>query len=176
MRFILQFANMELPDDEERKKMPKDAPPARILPPNLKDSPTTPCTDCGVAVRGAFQPIYCYIHRNNQEPVSGWAFCHRDEIKLLNLLRNYGWTYDAYVFCKQREHEYMMRMINQGAAVLAIDSEHEESKDHEQDEETKEHEPYRERDSFDSGSGDSIDSRVSEDVSAHLNGEEWAEL
>jgi hypothetical protein len=75
---------------------PKNPPRLNIFTPKLEDGSkrkcnTTPCTTCGKPVRGDFAPIYCHRDRNNQDPVSGWGYLHRDEVRCVNIWRRQGW-------------------------------------------------------------------------------------
>ncbi|GMF35877.1 unnamed protein product [Phytophthora lilii] len=56
---------------------------------------TVRCNKCNRPVRAQFEPAYCPYHRDRADPQSGWAFISRDEARLLNVLRETGWTEDA---------------------------------------------------------------------------------
>jgi hypothetical protein len=96
--------------------LPPLKPPAgRLYPashvPKIKTK--VECSDCGnFLVRGLFPPVYCHNCRNNQGPISGWAFFHRTEMELINLLREHGHVSACLAFVKHELNEARMRALN----------------------------------------------------------------
>jgi hypothetical protein len=96
--------------------LPPLKPPAgRLYPashvPKIKTK--VECSDCGnFLVRGLFPPVYCHNCRNNQEPISGWAFFHRTEMDLINLLREHGHVSACLAFVKHEINDAWMRALN----------------------------------------------------------------
>jgi hypothetical protein len=99
-------------------------PPARLYRASLPDCPRAPCVVCGALVRGDFQPIYCHHHRNNQTPISGWAFILRSELNMINILRENRWTDDALAELRVRGAQVQARverLADDMEATLAIE-------------------------------------------------------
>ncbi|GMF65421.1 unnamed protein product [Phytophthora lilii] len=71
-----------------------DKPPITLLS-TTTGCPTVRCDKCNRPVRAQFEPAYCPYHRDRADPQSGWAFISRDEARLLNIMRENGWTEEA---------------------------------------------------------------------------------
>jgi hypothetical protein len=100
-------------------------PPAKLYRASLPDCPRAPCLICGTPVRGDFQPIYCHHHRNNQTPISGWAFLLRSEVNMINILRENRWTDDALAELRVRGSQaqaQVARLADDMAATLTIEA------------------------------------------------------
>jgi hypothetical protein len=94
--------------------LPPLKPPAgRLYPVSHIPKTKVECSGCGnVLVRGLFPPVYCHNCRNNQEPISGFAFFHRTEMELINLLREHGHVSACLAFVKHEINEARMRTLN----------------------------------------------------------------
>lgn len=74
--------------------MAANRPPITLLS-TTTGQPTVNCAMCRRTVRAPFEPAYCPYHRDRADPQSGWAFIDRDEARLINIMREMGWTVDA---------------------------------------------------------------------------------
>ncbi|KAE9342986.1 hypothetical protein PF008_g9898 [Phytophthora fragariae] len=74
-------------------------PPITLLS-TLASVPTVRCSfddpkGCKRPIRATHSPVLCAFHRDRADPEDGWAFISREEARLLNILRDKGWTDDA---------------------------------------------------------------------------------
>jgi hypothetical protein len=84
----------------------------------------TPCSmpSCDERVRGDFPPIFCHHHRNNQEPISGFAYLHRDEARILNITRRHGWMSKIKVMLTEMSVEAAMQNLDRDTRNLRLNN------------------------------------------------------
>jgi hypothetical protein len=70
-------------------------PPITLLS-TTDDVPTVRCgyteKRCRRRFKATYEPALCAFHRDRADPQDGWAFISRKEARLLNILRERGWT------------------------------------------------------------------------------------
>lgn len=105
---------------------------AALAPPVAKPAPSRlyhtitvraiPCAEpqCRLTIKGEFQPSYCHKHRNNRDPITGWAYLTRAEMQIINMLREHDWTDEALEGLMARHTEAQVETLANTVAALDV--------------------------------------------------------